>query len=94
MEYAAFSGLAMSTIRGMYDRIPAKYHEGFEDLFVGGEDGEAVEMLIAGLARFNTPITPAERESLALLLREMNQPESRLVGLNVITPDDEEKSTP
>lgn len=86
MEYAEFSDLAMSTIRGMYDRIPAKFHEGFEDLFLGGEDGEAVEMLIDGLARFNTPITPAERETLARLLREMNQPESRLDSLNVITP--------
>lgn len=94
MEYAEFSDLAMSTIRGMYDRIPAKYHEGFEDLFLGGEEGEAVETLIAGLARFNIPITSTEREMLALLLRDMNQPESRLDGLNVITPGDQDNSTP
>lgn len=94
MEYAEFSDLAMSTVRGMYDRIPAKYHEGFEDLFLGGEDGEAVEMLIDGLERFATPITPAEREALASLLRGMNQPESRLDGLNVIASGDQGKSTP
>jgi hypothetical protein len=94
VEYKEFADLARTTIRGLYDRIPEQYHAGFESLFIGGEMDLAVETLVGGLARFNTPITPAERESLALLLREMNQPESRLVGLNVITPDDEEKSTP
>ncbi len=87
MEYKDFADLARTTIRGLYDRIPEQYHAGFESLFIGGEIDLAVETLVGGLVRFNTPIKPAERESLALLLREMNQPESRLDGLSVIAPD-------
>jgi hypothetical protein len=94
VEYKEFSDLARTTIRGMYDRIPVQYHEGFESLFIGGEMDLAVETLVGGLARFSTPITPAERETLARLLREMNQPESRLDSLNVIALGDQNESTP
>jgi hypothetical protein len=84
VDYAEFSGLAEMTIRGMYDRIPAEYHEDFEDLFIGGEVGFAVETLIGGLKRLSIPIKPSERDNLAILLRSMNQPESELEDLTVI----------
>ncbi|MGH3647697.1 MAG: hypothetical protein ACRDTM_11065 [Micromonosporaceae bacterium] len=37
MEHAEFSDLTKTTIRGMYDRIPTKYHEAFEATFEVGE---------------------------------------------------------
>jgi len=88
VEYAEFSDLTEATIRGMYDRIPAKYHEDFESLFIGGEVGLAVETLVAGLARFNIPIKLSERDNLAILLRWMRKTESELDALNVNLPDD------
>lgn len=94
MEYAEFHDLVESTIHGMYDRIPAKYHQGFESLFVGGELEIAVDTLIGGLMRFNIPTKPSERDKLAVILREMNQPESRLDSLNVVAPGDQDKSAP
>ena len=88
MEYREFSDLTKVTVRGMYDRIPSKYHEDFESLFIGGEIGLAVETLVGGLARFNIPIKPSERDNLAILLRWMRKTESELDALNVNLPDD------
>ncbi|HEU4426195.1 MAG TPA: hypothetical protein VFR67_26960 [Pilimelia sp.] len=83
MDYAQVHALTTSTIRGMYDRIPAQYHNGFEVAFGAGELRQAVDMLIGGLKRFHTPITPAERDNLARVLRHLEEPESRLAGINV-----------
>jgi hypothetical protein len=94
MEYVEFHDLVESTIHGMYDRIPAEYHEDFDSLFIGGELEIAVDTLVVGLARLNLPITPTERDKLTVILQEMNQPESRLDSLNVIAPGDQTKSTP
>ncbi|MGH3646587.1 MAG: hypothetical protein ACRDTM_05365 [Micromonosporaceae bacterium] len=84
MDYAQFHDLVETTIRGMYDRIPAKYHKGLEELLEVGELRLAVDQLIGGLARFNTPVTPAERNSLARMLARLKEPESRLDDLNVV----------
>ncbi|MGH3739016.1 MAG: hypothetical protein ACRDT6_25975 [Micromonosporaceae bacterium] len=86
MEYWEFSELTQATIRGTYDRIHARYHDGFEGLFVGGELRLAVEELLGGLVRFNTPITPAERDDLARILAYLKEPASKLDRLNVTTP--------
>ncbi|MGH3740361.1 MAG: hypothetical protein ACRDT1_03385 [Micromonosporaceae bacterium] len=83
MDYADFSQLAKTTIRGMYDRIPAKYHEGFEDLFIGGELRLAVEDLVGGLHRFDTAVTPVERENLSQMLTYLGEPVSKLDGIRV-----------
>lgn len=90
MDYADFEKLTTTTIRGMYDRIPQKYHDGFEDLFIGGEHHLAIDMLISGLKRFHTPITPQERATLARLLPRVRKPESELDGITVTGETDGE----
>ena len=83
MEYAEFSDLASSTIRGLTDRIPAKYHEGFDLLLYGGELRLAVEDLLATLEDDQIQITPAERDNLVRMLAYLKEPASRLERIRV-----------
>ncbi|MGH3740359.1 MAG: hypothetical protein ACRDT1_03375 [Micromonosporaceae bacterium] len=95
MNHAEFHDLVESTIRGMYDRIPERYHEGFEIAFKVGELGPAVEELLGGLQRFDTPITPAERDNLTRVLNYLNEPVSRLDGIAVTyVPSRDSESPP
>ncbi|MGH3740360.1 MAG: hypothetical protein ACRDT1_03380 [Micromonosporaceae bacterium] len=94
MDYGDFHDLVESTTRGMYDRIPARYHEAFEIAFKVGELGPAVDQLLAGLVRFNIPIAPGERENLVRMLRYLDEPESRLDGVIVTTDGADRESKP
>jgi hypothetical protein len=86
MDYEEFHELTVATVRGMYDRIPERFHDGFETAFEVGELRQAVDMLIGGLKRFAMPITAAERDNLARMLRHLREPESRLDGIEVRKP--------
>lgn len=84
MEYPEFSEMTKATIRGMYDRIPAEFHDGMEAALDGGELRIAVDDLMAGLTQLRIPVTQAERNSLAQMLAYLKEPESKLDTLNVV----------
>lgn len=81
MDYAEFHDLTATTVRGLYDRIPTKYHDGFESLINAGELRFVVEDLLTGLKDDRVSITPAEKTNLAKMVAYLEEPASTLDGL-------------
>ncbi|MGH3646168.1 MAG: hypothetical protein ACRDTM_03180 [Micromonosporaceae bacterium] len=85
MEYAEFSALTNETVRGLLDRLPVKYHHGFEAALIGGELRMTVEALMKTLVADHVPVTLAERDNLGRMLAYLKEPPSGLDQLNVTT---------
>lgn len=65
------------------DRIPQPQLDGLRSLARGGEWGELVDALTAGLVKRRLPVTVTERDELAALANamklEMTEPTSKLI---------------
>ncbi len=83
MDNAEFTELTEATVRGLLNRVPAKYREGFQVALDGGELTIAVEGLMMTLVDDQVPVTRTEHDNLALLLAHLKQPSSALNRLNV-----------
>jgi hypothetical protein len=51
-----------------------------------GDWGKALDLLLAGLADSNAPVSPAERDEFAVLLRATGKPGGAVAGLSVSQP--------
>ena len=65
------------------DRLPESGLADVADAARAGEWGEAVDILLAGLARAGTPVTAGERAELRELLEFMGMPTGPVETLNV-----------
>ncbi len=65
------------------DRLPEPNVDGLRDMAEGGEWGELVSELVAGLVKRQPAVTVAERDELAALLDAMGEPTDGLDTLNV-----------
>jgi hypothetical protein len=59
------------------DRIPAKDLETFRSLHDVGEPVYLLNLICAGLIKWRTEVTPAERDALAALVTEVTIPQGR-----------------
>ena len=65
------------------DRLPEAGLADVADAARAGEWGEAVDILLAGLARSGTPVSASERDELRELLEFMGMPTDPIGTLNV-----------
>lgn len=64
-------------------RLPAQTINDLEIIASGGETPELLHLLTHALAKYHTPISPAEREELAAMLAACEMPTSLLDGITI-----------
>lgn len=83
MDEAEVSRRAAALPEQYADRIPQPQLDGLRSLARGGEWGELIDALTAGLAKRELPVTSAERDELRALAEATGEGGEYLDGLTV-----------
>jgi hypothetical protein len=86
-----FEASALTRLKALPEPFAERLHGmarwDVRDAVRAGECDKALELLLAGLAESNAPVSPAEHESLAALLSTIGQPGADATALSVSASD-------
>jgi hypothetical protein len=83
MELSEFIHLVDDVVTRLGPRLDPEQAQLIREHCEAGDWDEAVDLLVATLVKRQNPVTPAERADLVRILEDLNEPTSRLDGVNV-----------